>query len=106
LTLLQEQEQENDIQKLQLLTLLQETIESTWSGGVQAPVQMIHTNNNNNASSSSLLQVMMVDVSGGAVSPSMANQVLAWRQEQEQQYSANVVPHWDNLVQINQSCAV
>jgi phosphomevalonate kinase len=63
-------------------------------GGVQTGLHSFHSN--------SLLQVVMADVSGGSESPSMAKQVLRWKQEQ-QTSSKSKIPHWDDLIQINQT---
>jgi phosphomevalonate kinase len=72
--------------------LLQETVESrTWTGGIAAPLAL-----------PGILQVMLADVSGGSESPSMARTVLAWKKKQAQ-HSGAVVPHWDDLVEINSS---
>jgi phosphomevalonate kinase len=79
--------------------LLRDTVhdEAQWCGaGVVAPLHCFTSN--------SLLQVIMADVSGGSESPSMAKQVLRWRAAQQQAGNSDTaaVPHWDDLVRLNQ----
>jgi phosphomevalonate kinase len=74
---------------------LQQIMQMTWMGGVQAGLHCFHSN--------SLLQVIMADVSGGSESPSMAKQVLRWKQEQQQTSSQSKIPHWEDLILINQT---
>jgi phosphomevalonate kinase len=77
-----------------------------WSGGV---VQEVHAFSSPMppaadplAASASFLQIMMADVSGGSESPSMARQVLAWKQQYMSSSSDSVrVPHWDDLAELN-----
>ena len=69
---------------------LTKAVESTWEGGVTAPLHM-----------KGLLQVTMADIAGGSESPSMARTVLAWKKKQIEQ-GKQPVPHWDELIQINQ----
>jgi phosphomevalonate kinase len=91
LTLLDENDSDDSslsaIQKL-LLSIVES---HTWTGGIVEPLQL-----------PGVLQVMLADVSGGSESPSMARTVLAWRKE-HQQSTAAAVPHWDDLVKINNS---
>jgi phosphomevalonate kinase len=79
--------------------LLRDTVhdETQWrNAGVVAPLHCFTSN--------SLLQVIMADVSGGSESPSMAKQVLQWRAAQQQAGNSDTaaVPHWDDLVRLNQ----
>jgi phosphomevalonate kinase len=69
--------------------LLARTVEATWDGGVAAPLP-----------GTKWLQVVMADVAGGSESPSMARTVLAWKKKQQ---TTTPIPHWDDLVQINQT---
>ena len=64
-------------------------LQSTWEGGIRAPLTL-----------PSFVQVMLADVSGGSESPSMARTVLAWKKGFDKDTK---VPHWDDLMQINQT---
>ena len=74
-------------------SLLSSAVESTWEGGVKAPLRILQQGSN------SLLQVTMADVSGGSESPSMARTVLAWKKQYEGQEK---IPHWDDLIKTNE----
>ena len=83
----QRQDDNNDIEYL--LQCLKQVVESTWTGGVVAPLTI-----------PALLQVAMADVTGGSKSPSMARTVLAWKKKK--QYGDDPsIPHWDDLKQTN-----
>lgn len=75
---------------------LQQIMQMTWMGGVQKELHCFHSN--------SFLQVIMADVSGGSESPSMSKQVLQWKKQQQQASSQlSKIPHWYDLIQINQT---
>lgn len=65
-------------------------LQSTWDGGIRAPLTL-----------PSFVQVLLADVSGGSESPSMARTVLAWKKN----FGDVRVPHWDDLTRINQKIA-
>jgi phosphomevalonate kinase len=71
-----------------LTRTLRSVVHEAWEGGVVAPIHL-----------PKCLQIMLADVSGGSESPSMARTVLAW---QQQSFHGARVPHWDDLVVINQ----
>jgi phosphomevalonate kinase len=83
----------------QLRTMVDQS--TPWTGGVQSP---LHSFVSSTASSPkpSFLQCLMADVVGGSESPSMARQVLEWRQQQLKASSdQGSCPHWDDLAQLN-----
>jgi len=89
-----------------MLTVLRDTVQASWQGGVQQPVtalsETLSSSSSSPSSSSggqpSLLQVSLADVSGGSESPSMARAVLQWKITHT---TTGETSHWDALAEIN-----
>ncbi|KAI2499674.1 hypothetical protein MHU86_14807 [Fragilaria crotonensis] len=68
------------------VTLLRHAVETTWDGGVVEGIELPDG-----------VQLMLADVCGGSESPSMARQVLAWKETR----TASEEPYWEELAALN-----
>ena len=90
--LLQDLQASSDDDKASLskdtISLLQQTVDTTWSGGVVEGIELPVG-----------LHLLLADVCGGSESPSMARQILAWKTSASRDTVAE--PYWEELAAIN-----